>query len=156
MEVNGKTESIMKRTALVANTSNMPVAAREASIYTGAFWSSWDQLLAIYNQVLLELLTTLEFNSKMSCSFRYHPVWILQGHGLQRGHDGRFLIQMGRSPERNLWSIGRNACGFWLPCLPWSTFGFLLREGRPCQMLGQPRERGQRNHRGSVSFSIDC
>lgn len=26
----------MMRTALVANTSNMPVAAREASIYTGA------------------------------------------------------------------------------------------------------------------------
>lgn len=25
----------MMRTALVANTSNMPVAAREASIYTG-------------------------------------------------------------------------------------------------------------------------
>ena len=25
----------MKRTCLVANTSNMPVAAREASIYTG-------------------------------------------------------------------------------------------------------------------------
>lgn len=35
MEVEGKPESIMKRTALVANTSNMPVAAREASIYTG-------------------------------------------------------------------------------------------------------------------------
>ncbi|KAL7673752.1 hypothetical protein ACOME3_000035 [Neoechinorhynchus agilis] len=32
---NGVDESIMKRTALVANTSNMPVAAREASIYTG-------------------------------------------------------------------------------------------------------------------------
>ena len=31
----GKEVSIMKRTALVANTSNMPVAAREASIYTG-------------------------------------------------------------------------------------------------------------------------
>lgn len=31
----GVTESIMKRTTLVANTSNMPVAAREASIYTG-------------------------------------------------------------------------------------------------------------------------
>ena len=27
-------ESIMKRTVLIANTSNMPVAAREASIYT--------------------------------------------------------------------------------------------------------------------------
>jgi V-type H+-transporting ATPase subunit A len=35
MDIDGKTESIMKRTALVANTSNMPVAAREASIYTG-------------------------------------------------------------------------------------------------------------------------
>ncbi|WBW96015.1 V-type ATP synthase subunit A [Oceanirhabdus sp. W0125-5] len=28
-------ESLMKRTTLIANTSNMPVAAREASIYTG-------------------------------------------------------------------------------------------------------------------------
>eukprot|EP00299_Pterocystis_sp_00344_P010283 c4559_g1_i1.p1 GENE.c4559_g1_i1~~c4559_g1_i1.p1 ORF type:complete len:623 (+),score=132.21 c4559_g1_i1:121-1869(+) len=35
MEVDGKQESIMNRTTLVANTSNMPVAAREASIYTG-------------------------------------------------------------------------------------------------------------------------
>jgi V-type H+-transporting ATPase subunit A len=33
--LKGKEESIMKRTCLVANTSNMPVAAREASIYTG-------------------------------------------------------------------------------------------------------------------------
>jgi len=35
MVVDGKEETIMKRTTLVANTSNMPVAAREASIYTG-------------------------------------------------------------------------------------------------------------------------
>lgn len=34
-EVDGRKEPIMKRTTLVANTSNMPVAAREASIYTG-------------------------------------------------------------------------------------------------------------------------
>lgn len=32
---NGKEENIMQRTCLIANTSNMPVAAREASIYTG-------------------------------------------------------------------------------------------------------------------------
>ncbi|KAJ5379631.1 ATP synthase alpha subunit vacuolar [Penicillium cosmopolitanum] len=32
---DGKMESIMSRICLVANTSNMPVAAREASIYTG-------------------------------------------------------------------------------------------------------------------------
>lgn len=34
-EMSGRKEPIMKRTSLVANTSNMPVAAREASIYTG-------------------------------------------------------------------------------------------------------------------------
>lgn len=33
--IEGKKYDIMKRTCLVANTSNMPVAAREASIYTG-------------------------------------------------------------------------------------------------------------------------
>ncbi|XP_046464465.1 V-type proton ATPase catalytic subunit A [Daphnia pulex] len=40
-EVDGITESIMKRTSLVANTSNMPVAAREASIYTGITLSEY-------------------------------------------------------------------------------------------------------------------
>lgn len=35
IKVDGKDVSIMNRTLLVANTSNMPVAAREASIYTG-------------------------------------------------------------------------------------------------------------------------
>src|ERR1700744_4456926 len=35
IEIDGRKESIMKRTTLIANTSNMPVAAREASIYTG-------------------------------------------------------------------------------------------------------------------------
>lgn len=34
---DGREESVMKRTTLVANTSNMPVAAREASIYTGRY-----------------------------------------------------------------------------------------------------------------------
>ncbi|RXG58536.1 V-type proton ATPase catalytic subunit A [Armadillidium vulgare] len=41
MEVDGKKVSIMKRTSLVANTSNMPVAAREASIYTGITLSEY-------------------------------------------------------------------------------------------------------------------
>jgi V-type H+-transporting ATPase subunit A len=35
IEIKGKKYDIMQRTCLVANTSNMPVAAREASIYTG-------------------------------------------------------------------------------------------------------------------------
>ncbi|KAI7986566.1 hypothetical protein LOK49_LG14G01132 [Camellia lanceoleosa] len=37
---DGREESVMKRTTLVANTSNMPVAAREASIYTGDYMYS--------------------------------------------------------------------------------------------------------------------
>lgn len=35
VKLDGEMHSIMNRTCLVANTSNMPVAAREASIYTG-------------------------------------------------------------------------------------------------------------------------
>lgn len=35
IDFNGEKHCVMKRTCLVANTSNMPVAAREASIYTG-------------------------------------------------------------------------------------------------------------------------
>lgn len=41
IEIDGRQESIMKRTTLVANTSNMPVAAREASIYTGITLSEY-------------------------------------------------------------------------------------------------------------------
>lgn len=41
MKVGDGEESIMKRTTLVANTSNMPVAAREASIYTGITLSEY-------------------------------------------------------------------------------------------------------------------
>merc|ERR1712063_190957 len=39
--IEGKMESIMQRTCLVANTSNMPVAAREASMYTGVTLSEY-------------------------------------------------------------------------------------------------------------------
>merc|ERR1712019_29616 len=39
--IEGKQEPIMQRTCLVANTSNMPVAAREASMYTGVTLSEY-------------------------------------------------------------------------------------------------------------------
>mmetsp|Transcript_15243 Transcript_15243/g.45826 ORF Transcript_15243/g.45826 Transcript_15243/m.45826 type:complete len:619 (-) Transcript_15243:159-2015(-) len=41
VEIDGEEVGIMDRTALVANTSNMPVAAREASIYTGITLSEY-------------------------------------------------------------------------------------------------------------------
>ena len=53
----GQEEPIMQRTTLVANTSNMPVAAREASIYTGrmgeAFQASDPQDLQCDSRLLL-------------------------------------------------------------------------------------------------------
>merc|ERR1711957_900150 len=39
--IDGKEEEIMQRTCLIANTSNMPVAAREASMYTGVTISEY-------------------------------------------------------------------------------------------------------------------
>lgn len=44
--------SIMERTVLIANTSNMPVAAREASIYTGITISEYFRDMG-YNVCLL-------------------------------------------------------------------------------------------------------
>jgi len=41
VEIDGVEHGIMKRTCLIANTSNMPVAAREASIYTGITLSEY-------------------------------------------------------------------------------------------------------------------
>lgn len=41
IKIKGEEQSIMQRTSLVANTSNMPVAAREASIYTGITLSEY-------------------------------------------------------------------------------------------------------------------
>jgi len=41
VKIHGIEESVMKRTCLVANTSNMPVAAREASIYNGITLSEY-------------------------------------------------------------------------------------------------------------------
>jgi len=39
--IDGREEEIMQRTCLIANTSNMPVAAREASMYTGVTLSEY-------------------------------------------------------------------------------------------------------------------
>lgn len=54
MEVDGKPESIMKRTALVANTSNMPVAAREASIYTGITLSEYFRDMGLHVSMMAD------------------------------------------------------------------------------------------------------
>ena len=69
----------MKRTALVANTSNMPVAAREASIYTGITLSEYfrDQGKISIVQPRYNIVNTI-----LSCR-------------IQCFNDGRFNISMG-------------------------------------------------------------
>ena len=55
-QVDGKDVGILKRTCLVANTSNMPVAAREASIYTGITIAEYfrDQMKELISQFNLD------------------------------------------------------------------------------------------------------
>ena len=69
----------MKRTALVANTSNMPVAAREASIYTGITLSEYFR-----DQGKISIVQP-----------RYKLYHIILLYRIQRFNDGRFNISMG-------------------------------------------------------------
>lgn len=52
--ITGKDEPIMKRTTLVANTSNMPVAAREASIYTGITVSEYFRDMGLNTSIICD------------------------------------------------------------------------------------------------------
>jgi len=79
IEINGRKETIMKRTALVANTSNMPVAAREASIYTGITLSEYFR-----DQGKISIVQP-----------RYNIVNIILICRIQCFNDGRFNISMG-------------------------------------------------------------
>ncbi|KAK9094691.1 hypothetical protein Scep_026160 [Stephania cephalantha] len=53
---DGREESVMKRTTLVANTSNMPVAAREASIYTGITIAEYFEIWVTMSMMVILLL----------------------------------------------------------------------------------------------------
>lgn len=86
------------RTALVANTSNMPVAAREASIYTGI--------------TLAEYFRLVWYSHHLPCyivvSWVLYLDWFLlfKWYGIERGDDGWFDLSMGWSTQRNIWKIG--------------------------------------------------
>lgn len=108
MEVDGKTESIMKRTALVANTSNMPVAAREASIYTGTK-SKRLQIQSDKRHSAAFLLWS--YCILCVCIFcRDYFVRVLQGHGVQREHDGWLHLPLGRGSQGDFRPSGWDAC----------------------------------------------
>ena len=82
VEIDGKTESIMRRTCLVANTSNMPVAAREASIYTGITLSEYFRDMG-YN-VSMMADSTSRWVSQELISLLTPLTMILSGRGPER------------------------------------------------------------------------
>ena len=94
VDIGGVEESIMKRTALVANTSNMPVAAREASIYTGQHTRTHMQAhthMHTHAHAHVHLYYTVSPFSLL----RHHALRVFPGHGLQREYDGRLHLAMG-------------------------------------------------------------
>lgn len=95
IDVNGKKEPIMKRTTLIANTSNMPVAAREASIYTGS-------------KCNFLFLVVILFKFRFAC-FYFTLVWRLQllqqmilSWGLQSLRRLRWILKSDTGPRTGL------------------------------------------------------
>ena len=86
---NGKDVSVMKRTCLVANTSNMPVAAREASIYTGITLAEYFR-----DQGKVKLIELYLFFSKKKNNNSHRSDYLSQINSLlkkfniERLHDG--------------------------------------------------------------------
>ena len=72
----------MKRTCLVANTSNMPVAAREASIYTGI-------TIAEYFRDMVRAAVSVLPHVRVAILF-------LPLLGYECGYDGRQYFSLGR------------------------------------------------------------
>ena len=73
IDVGGKEVGIMQRTTLVANTSNMPVAAREASIYTGITLAEYFRYSINININTAPLLILLLYYSVPSVGQRSQP-----------------------------------------------------------------------------------
>ncbi len=121
---DGREESVMKRTTLVANTSNMPVAAREASIYTGywlfisaCFWRgaacygpcanfSSERNTRSWLRVMKILLYWVHYLADiMHCYLaRHYPGRILPRYGIQCQYDGWLHLPVGRGSERDIWA----------------------------------------------------
>ena len=98
---DGREESIMKRTTLVANTSNMPVAAREASIYTGITLAG-AQGCAAPGKRRRRLMQPGCIHVAPWCAncptppIPAAPDRVLPRHGLQLLNDGRLHVTLGR------------------------------------------------------------
>ena len=79
---------------------------------------------------------------------RHHAQRVLPRHGLQRGHDGRLDVALGRSVARDLGPLGRNARRRRLSGLLGGASRLVLRARRSRQVHRQSGTRGLRHHCG--------
>eukprot|EP00913_Durusdinium_trenchii_P029039 g27228.t1 len=123
--IDGKEEPIMQRTTLVANTSNMPVAAREASIYTGVTTAEYFRDMG-YNVAMMA-----DSTSRWAEALRE-----ISGRLAEMPADAGYPAYLGAGFEQN-WSRARLA-------------SFYERSGR-VQCLGNPPREGSITIVGAVS-----
>ena len=123
-EVNGVTETIMKRTALVANTSNMPVAAREASIYTGITLSEYFRDMG-YNVSMMADSTSRWAEALREISGR-----------LAEMPADRYNFYLCITILYSVYQLNSFFFSQWLPRLFGRPIGLLLRARRTRQMPG--------------------
>eukprot|EP00439_Symbiodinium_sp_Y106_P062637 s2455_g9.t1 len=135
-------EPIMQRTTLVANTSNMPVAAREASIYTGVTTAEYFRDMG-YNVAMMADSTSRWAEALREISGRLaempadagYPAYLGVGHG-ERVTQSHI---MGNAP-----------CASSFGCAGARLASFYERSGR-VQCLGNPPREGSITIVGAVS-----
>ena len=156
----GVEESIMKRTTLVANTSNMPVAAREASIYTGITLAEYFRDMGYHFSMMADStsrwaeVTRGVFSSFSSSSSFFSILRSFFSHlrplpPLSQTETKSptsllllLLLLLLLGPPRDLGQARRDARGLGLPRLPRGPPRLVLRAGGPRVVPGEPRARG--------------
>ena len=162
----GVEESIMKRTTLVANTSNMPVAAREASIYTGITLAEYFRDMGYHFSMMADSTSRWaevkreekerereSFFFPLIFSSRFFCVLIFPHLFFSLSHSPFFFLSKLHStgPPRDLGPPRRDARRLGLPCLLGSPPRLLLRARRASLLPGEPRE-GRVGHRRRGCF----
>ena len=92
---------LMERTILVANTSNMPVAAREASIYTGITIAEYYRDMG-YDVALMADSTSRWAEALREISGRLEEMPGEEGYPAYLGQQARRVLREGRQGRRPL------------------------------------------------------
>ncbi|CAO2583255.1 V-type proton ATPase catalytic subunit A [Lemmus lemmus] len=92
-------ESVMERTALVANTANMPVATREASVYTGITLPEYFRDMGYHVSMMAD-----------STSRWAEALREISGHLAEMPADSGYPVYLGAPPASFCQRVGRVKC----------------------------------------------